>query len=272
MPTARPFAYNPGAGITGTTQVGNLAIGTPEVGFVATGLEWWNGPDEDLGYVIACEVPSDTQPTPIPGVSASVGFFRSSDLTEGSFIAMANQLADPLGGGPFASGSAANTWLNANGFWSSFVGGTGGTGDFNVTVTQVGPDVVWSGSGSFNLDSLTLSGTQNIGAGLAASSAIWAIGPQVTVQQYTGAFTFPATFGAGGAYPPPSSSGSTFGIVGGGPSRTLLVPNGYTSGSNISGTTTYANTTIASMGLNSGTYVWSWGSGGSASTMVMTIS
>jgi collagen type VII alpha len=441
MPTARPFAYNPGAGIPGTTQVGNLAIGTPEVGFVATGLEWWNGPDEDLGYVIACEVPGDTQPTPIPGVSASVGFFRSSDLTEGSFIAMANKLADPLGGGPFASGSAANTWLNANGFWSSFVGGTGstgatgftvtlvesganvvmtasgslnindltlvasstgpfgsggigvnsatwlissggqsaaqytgfsstpsnfgsgsggpassitgdiigvvyngappyiltvpvgyttgtqltasqtfanqtfasmglvqgtytyawgsganadlinvivggtgatgstggtggtgGTGDFNVTVTQVGPDVVWSGSGSFNLSSLTLSGTQNIGSGLNAGSAIWAIGPLTTVRQYTGSMTFPSTFGTSGSYPPPSDSGSTFGIIGGGPSRTLLVPDGYTSGSTISGTVTYANTTIAGMGLNSGTYVWSWGSGGSASTVVMTIS
>jgi hypothetical protein len=441
MPTARPFAYNTGAGITGTTQVGNLAIGTPEVGFVATGLEWWNGPDEDLGYVIACEVPSDTQPTPIFGVEASVGFYRSNDLTEGSFISLANKIAGPSGGGPFASGSAANTWLNNNGFWSSFeggtgstgatgsllititqngpnvvlqgsgslnindltfatsgnlgggglgpqtatfisgpngvfdqysgsisspgtfgtgsggasssstgdifgiiypggpphalvvpsgyttgtslsgsmtfnsqtiaglgltegtynwtwgsgpnadgitmiiggtgptgstggTGGTGGTGDFNVSITQVGPDVVWSGSGSFNLSSLTLSGTQAIGSGYNASSAIWAIGPNITTaRQYIGTFTFPTSFGLGGPIPPNSvSSGSTFGLVGGGLSRTLLVPDGYTSGSVISGTVTYPNTTIATMGLNSGTYVWSWGSGGSASTMVMTIS
>ena len=65
MATARPFAYNTGAPIAGTDQVGALAVGTPTVGFTATGLEWWNGPDEDLGYVIAQSVPSDTQPTPL---------------------------------------------------------------------------------------------------------------------------------------------------------------------------------------------------------------
>jgi hypothetical protein len=52
MATARPFAYNTGAGITGTVQVGALAVGTPTDGFATTGLEWWNGPDEDLGYVL----------------------------------------------------------------------------------------------------------------------------------------------------------------------------------------------------------------------------
>jgi hypothetical protein len=81
MATARPFAYNTGAGITGTDQVGSLAVGTPTDGFAATGLEWWNGPDEDLGYVIAQSVPSDTQPTPVTGAFASVGFFRSDALT-----------------------------------------------------------------------------------------------------------------------------------------------------------------------------------------------
>ncbi len=67
MATARPFAYNTGAGITGTEQVGGLAVGTPTDGFAATGLQWWNGPDEDLGYVIAQSVPSNTQPTPYLG-------------------------------------------------------------------------------------------------------------------------------------------------------------------------------------------------------------
>ena len=126
MATARPFAYNTGAGITGTDQVGDLAVGTPTVGFTATGLEWWNGPDEDLGYVIAQSVPGDTQPTPVYGVLASVGFFRSAALTDPSFISIANAVAGPSG--PFASGSAAKTWLNANGYWTSYVGSTGATG------------------------------------------------------------------------------------------------------------------------------------------------
>lgn len=38
MATARPFAYNTGAGITGTDQVGSLAVGTPTAGFASTGL------------------------------------------------------------------------------------------------------------------------------------------------------------------------------------------------------------------------------------------
>jgi hypothetical protein len=59
---------------------------------------------------------------------ASVGFFRSSALTDPSFISIANVVAGPSGGGPFASGSAAKTWLNANGYWTSYVGATGSTG------------------------------------------------------------------------------------------------------------------------------------------------
>ena len=43
MSTARPFAYNTGSAISGTTQIGLLAVGTPVSGF--TGMEWWNGPD-----------------------------------------------------------------------------------------------------------------------------------------------------------------------------------------------------------------------------------
>lgn len=69
MSTSRPFAYNTGSDIPGTTQVGDLASGTPTDGFDATGIPWWNGPDEELGYVIAHTVPSNVQPTPtlIPG-------------------------------------------------------------------------------------------------------------------------------------------------------------------------------------------------------------
>ena len=136
MATARPFAYNTGAGITGTDQVGDLAVGTPTSGFASTGLPWWNGPDEDLGYVIAQSVPGNTQPTPVPGVSASIGFFRSSALTDPSFISLSNTIAGPSGGGPFASGSAAKTWLNGNGYWTSYGGAGGG---YELIITPYNP-------------------------------------------------------------------------------------------------------------------------------------
>jgi hypothetical protein len=118
MSQSRPFAYNTGPTIAGTQQLGSLAIGIPTSGFGSTGLEWWNGPDEDLGYVIAQSVPDDSQPTPVSGVSASVGFFRSTDLTDQSFIDLADTIAGPSG--PFASASDAKTWLNNNGYWTSY--------------------------------------------------------------------------------------------------------------------------------------------------------
>ena len=64
---SRPFAYNTGAPISGTTQVGYLAVGTPDIGFEDTGLQWWNGPGEGSGYIIAKPVPLNNQDTPVTG-------------------------------------------------------------------------------------------------------------------------------------------------------------------------------------------------------------
>lgn len=442
MSKSRPFAYNTGSAIPGTDQVGDIAIATDITQPYAAnygGVQWWAGPDEDLGYVICKPISAGNQPNPL-NIPCYIGFERSDDLTDQSFINLANAV---FPGNNFTTASGAKSWMDSNGYWSSYVGatgstgatgftvtlvesgsnvvmtasgslnindltllasstgpfgsggigvnsatwlissggqsadqytgfssvpsnfgsgsggpassitgdiigivfngappyiltvpvgyttgtpitasqtfssqsfasmglvegsytyawgsganadsltvviggtgatgstggtgGAGGTGDFNVTVTQVGPDVVWTGSGTFNLDDLSLVGSPFIGAGLQGNQAIWAIGTPTAMEQYGGAsFTnFPTSFGTGGSYPSPTSSGSTFGIIPGGASgRTLLVPPGYTSGSVISGTSTYPNTTIAGMNLASGTYVWSWGSGGNTSTVVMTI-
>lgn len=151
MASARPFAYNIGPGITGTDQAGTLAIGTPTAGFAATGLEWFNGPDEDLGYVIAQPVPGDTQPTPVPGVSASVGFFRSSALTDPSFIGLVNVIAGPSG--PFTTTNSATTWLNSNGYWTTYPPGIAGSLVFNGSNQSLGisPGVTF-GAGAFTLE------------------------------------------------------------------------------------------------------------------------
>jgi hypothetical protein len=458
MAFARPFAYNLGTTIPGTEQVGDLSIGAPTSGFTSN-PQYWNGPDEELGYVIAQSVPDNSQPTPIIGVFASVGFYRSKFLTEESFVELVNRVFNQS----FANGGDAKTWLNDNGYWtsygltipltitlegfyfegsvgagyqaianqvlnddvsisftnvlgtitgppllisgsvvilsgqtsgytqtftdydyndltqeSSFTGITfnvtgsteygftseisgstfdvtptptptntetpsitltgetqtptptgtptgtpeaetptpteteaptptptvtptgtpeaetptptptgtsvtptptptsGTTGDFTVTVSQVGSDVVWNGSGSFNLGSLSLLSTQELTAGFSAPQAIWAIGdatpPGSILDVYGVITTFPTSFGtAGGPIGTPSGSGDTFGILPNGSNRNLLVPTGYTSGSFISGTTTYAGATIAGMNLIPGTYTWAWGSGGTASSLVMTI-
>ena len=121
MATSRPFAYNTGSTITGTEQVGSIAIGTPTSGFTSTGLRWWNGPDEDLGYVIAHTVPSGTQPNPV-GVPAYIGFWRTPSKTDNNFISL-SQYVSSFTGTPqtFASASDAKTWLNSAGYWTSWV-------------------------------------------------------------------------------------------------------------------------------------------------------
>jgi hypothetical protein len=151
---------------------------------------------------------------------------------------------------------------------------------FTVNVSQVGPNVVWSGSGSFNLTDLTLNqNLPGVTGGYNKSFAQFVVGSSspVNATTYSGSSftTFPANFGSGSGTPPSSSSGSIFGVVqtsGTGGPREVLVPQGYTSGTEISGSMTYNSQTIAGMGLTPGTYTWSWGTGGNTSTIVMTIS
>ncbi len=134
MSTSRPFAYNTGSTIAGTIQIGNLSIGTPNVGFAATGLQWWNGPDEDLGYVIAQSVPEGNQPTPFTGITASVGFFRTDGLSEQSFIDLSERISVNQN---FNSGNDAYVWLTGNSYWTSWVYSATTTGvTFSQSFTQ----------------------------------------------------------------------------------------------------------------------------------------
>jgi len=123
MATSRKFAYNTGSVITGTTQYGNLAIGVTLSSYADNpgGVKWWNGPDEDLGYVIAHTVPSGNQPNP-KGLSCSIGFWRTTALTDQSFLTLVSQTV----GQTFATASTAATWLNSNGYWTSWVPYTAG--------------------------------------------------------------------------------------------------------------------------------------------------
>jgi hypothetical protein len=121
MATARPFAYNLGLPIPGTEQVGSLSIGTPTSG-ITNNPQYWNGPDEDLGYVIAAPVSGNTQPTEIPGVFASVGFYRTDSFDDNQFIQLSEIISDVYGTPQtFLSASDASNWLTNNGFWNSFI-------------------------------------------------------------------------------------------------------------------------------------------------------
>ena len=122
MAKNRPFAFNPShIPITGTDQLGDLAIGIDQNDYskFPGSVRWWGGPDEDLGYIITRPVPSLDQPNPV-GVSAGVAFWRSKELTEYSFLTLCNKIRPRLGQVPFTSATEAKTWLNANGYWTSW--------------------------------------------------------------------------------------------------------------------------------------------------------
>jgi hypothetical protein len=123
MSASRPFTYNPPPNqpISGTTQVGTLAVGDINVEYSTNygGVTWWEGPDEELGYVICNPISGGTQPNPI-SIPAYVGFKRSKLLTESSFISIANYVAKGQTV-PFTNGDEASTWLTNNGYWNSWI-------------------------------------------------------------------------------------------------------------------------------------------------------
>jgi len=114
MSTIQSFAYNTGTTISGTIQSGDFAIGTPTTGYTNT-PQFWNGPDEDLGYVIAQPVPSGNQPNPV-GIPAYLGFFRTDGKTKNKFLELTSTIAEQT----FTGSTEAINWLNSNGYWTSY--------------------------------------------------------------------------------------------------------------------------------------------------------
>ena len=119
MAITTPLGYNPSESpISGTDQVGKLAVGVTEQDYSIDpgGIKWWMGPDEENGYVISIPVSGNTQPTPISGVTASVGFYRSTGLTDISFVQLTNNQFNQN----FSSATDASIWLTNNGYWNSY--------------------------------------------------------------------------------------------------------------------------------------------------------
>jgi hypothetical protein len=142
-----------------------------------------------------------------------------------------------------------------------------------IDVSQVGANVVATGSGTIDLTGLTYLGGFSTNAGTIPDIALIYVGPSGTLDVYTGA-SGPTSFGSGGDTTAPSSgTGDIFGVQGNGLSLGSLidVPAGYVSGSPLSGSMTFDNTTIASVGLTPGTYTYTWGSGTDADSLTINI-
>ena len=133
---------------------------------------------------------------------------------------------------------------------------------YTVRLQQIGANVVANGSGPINLTGLAFVGPFGPAPGIRGNPAYIMTGAgagsgAAGVDGYRG-FTGPASFGSGGFFAANTSSGDFVGInspVG------LFVPNGYVSGAALSDSMTFNNATFASLGVTSGTYVWTWGTG-----------
>ena len=142
---------------------------------------------------------------------------------------------------------------------------------FTFTLSQVGNDVVITGSGTINFSALSLyvngGGTTRIypaGALLYSGSTGF-----TSFNGFNGGgLKGPANFGTGGLILPSSGTGSFVGIDGS--DLVLLLPSGYTSGTSLTDTSTYLGQTFTTLGFTPGTYTYTWGSGANADSLTIT--
>jgi hypothetical protein len=154
-----------------------------------------------------------------------------------------------------------------------------------VTLQQVGPNVVATGSGAIDLRGLTFSNSNFLVPAIFPSFHIFGTGvvrcsistgpfssmfqdPRQSVDIYSGGLSGPTGFGP--SFRPletfaSSGSGDMVGIAATSSSQfhgvTLSVPRGYVSGTALSDSATYNGKTLATLRVTPGTYVWTWGTG-----------
>jgi hypothetical protein len=140
-----------------------------------------------------------------------------------------------------------------------------------LTATEVGSDVVFQGGGTIDLTDLTFYFDSFSSAGIRPNFVVVLLGslPNAPIDYYQG-IAGPAHIGPGigaGVSFPTSGSGNRIGVS----SNILILPDGYMSGNPLSATDTFAGQSFASLGLTPGTYLWTWGSGGSADSLTIQI-
>jgi hypothetical protein len=141
----------------------------------------------------------------------------------------------------------------------TILGGQARADGIVIDIRQVGDNVVATYSGSVDLSGLTFLGTAVPGGGLWPYFALVIFGAGGDVDEY-GGLSGPTSFGTGGVTFVSSQTGDSFGLDGGADPETglLYVPEGYTSGTLLSGSATYDNQTFASLGLTPGNYAYTW--------------
>lgn len=151
---------------------------------------------------------------------------------------------------------------------------------FQFELTEVGPNVVLTGSGSFNVAGLTpKTGLASAGGFLMPNFPILqvgAFGAQLDNYSVAAVPAGASTFGTYGIIPAGVETGdatafsSDLNHAFGPHDWRFAVPAGYVSGTQLSGSATFTGTSFASLGITPGTYAWTWGSGATADSVTLT--
>ena len=136
-----------------------------------------------------------------------------------------------------------------------------------IKVTESGGDVIVSAAGRLNIANLTFLGTSGTAQGINSSSSFLEVSAG-SVELYQ-SISGPSSFGTGSFTFPSSGTGDRFGIRFG--ASSLAVPAGYISGTPLSGTSTFTNSSFAQLGLVPGYYTWTWGSGNNADYLTIKV-
>jgi hypothetical protein len=140
---------------------------------------------------------------------------------------------------------------------------------FVFQLSQVGPDVVVTGSGTLNLTALSPPFGSGSGAsGILPNGAVLAVNPAgISLTGHAG-FSGPSSWGSGSLTTATSSSGDPV-VISGGSGALFLAPT-YVSGSPLSNSMIFTNTTFSDLGFTPGTYIYTWGSAASADSLTVT--
>ncbi|QDS93887.1 hypothetical protein FF011L_26630 [Roseimaritima multifibrata] len=133
-----------------------------------------------------------------------------------------------------------------------------------IDIQEIGSDVVATGSGTANLAGLSFNFDGGGTAYMEPSSTDIQIGGPNMVDWYSATLE-PTSFGTGMPSVPDLITGPRWGVANG----YLLVPKDYASGTFLSSTSTWNNTTLADLGVTSGTYTWTWGAGSDQDSLTL---
>jgi hypothetical protein len=139
-----------------------------------------------------------------------------------------------------------------------------------IDIAQIGGNVVATGGGTLDLAGLTFfqHGNTPNSPGINPYFGYLFTGPLAKVDVYTG---FAGTAGWGSdVYTPPSTVGGNVFVMFASVNQ-MGIPEGYTSGEPLNTSATWDSATFSSLGLNPGTYTYTWGFGSTADSLTVQV-